>query len=1359
MTELPKAYWFGQVSSGAYSEVPVLCMERSVAAFSAERMEAVWQRLIRRHDMLRAIVRSDGMFEIVEPPPFAIATTDLRQVAPALVEDEVARVHDAVLSRQRPLDSWPLFDVHAVRLPDGTTRMLYAFCTVIFDAFSWFLLERDADALYLDPGAELPPLGKSYAQYVAASAAAEHGPERERATAYWADRLSSLPRGPSLPVPSAPHGERPERVRRWHHSEFRLRPDQAAGLKQTARALGLSKYSLATAVFAEAIATWSKSRHFVLTLLVQARPGEYASVLGNFGSTIALEVDFRGPRSFRQRARELHRRFLSDLEHRAASGIYVSREINRLSGRPPSASFPVAFSSFWNGSDDRASDKASCLGSYVRRRLRVPDVSLDVGMVEHPDGSVICRLDARADLFRDGFLDDLEETFRRLLVELARGGDVAERIRPVGAPERDLALVGRINRTEAPLDDRLLHELFLEQAARRPADIAVISPERTLSYGELERRSAALAHRLRALGVGPGQLVAVPMVRGWQQAVAVLAIHRAGAAYVPIDLALVPHERILHIFRHAEVRIAITQPDAAGAIDWPADTTILTVEDAGEAPAGAGVAPEQAWPRQRPDDIAYVIYTSGSTGLPKGVTIDHRGAVNTVLDINRRFAVGERDRVLALSSLGFDLSVWDLFGTFAAGGVLVMPPASERVDPAEWARAGREHGVTIWNSVPKLLEMTIENIGERRELWPDTVRLAMLSGDWIPLSLPDRARALAGALEVVSLGGATEASIWSIYFPIGAIDPGWASIPYGRPLTNQTFHVLDDALAQRPVWVTGELCIGGVGLAKGYWRDDDKTRASFVAHPETGERLYRTGDLGRYLPDGNIEFLGREDSQIKVRGYRVELGEIKSVIAKLPGVRDAFVLARDAAAQRAHERRHTPDSPPAQPSDRSADKQLVAYVVAEPGGAPGGAIDLGELRSQVAEKLPEYMVPTFFVALSPSQVPRSSNGKVNLRDLPPPEEVLDTHHGATHRAPSDALELSLHALFASVLGIDELGVDDSFFELGGDSVTLVRVLSRIRKEHGREISVASFALDPRVSSIARLLREPPERAAERAAERALVVLRREGPRTPLFLIHPVGGSGLAYLGLARHVAQVRPIYALQSRGLETDEPPRTTIEDMAAAYVAEIQAVQPRGPYLLGGWSLGGTVAFEVAGQLYERGELARVLMIDTWAPQGSAAAPAAEAVLLAWFRRDAAQVSDLVPGTRDHAAEAHRSGALPPAMARRFAVYCANSRALRAYVPRARPVRVALIRAASVPASFADHPALRDPLLDDRALGWAPLTSLPIELRSAAGDHYTMFAADHIASLATRVDEIVAMFEGEGREISHDDPRRPFAR
>ncbi|HEY0606683.1 MAG TPA: amino acid adenylation domain-containing protein, partial [Herpetosiphonaceae bacterium] len=436
-----------------------------------------------------------------------------------------------------------------------------------------------------------------------------------------------------------------------------------------------------------------------------------------------------------------------------------------------------------------------------------------------------------------------------------------------------------------------------------PEQTAVITTTRTLSYADLSRRATELGHWLRERGARPNTLVAVVMEKGWEQVVAALGVLESGAAYLPIDPSL-PAERLHYLLDHGQVALALTQSWLDPQLAWPNNIQRLCVDT-----LALGERAEQPLqPAQQPTDLAYVIYTSGSTGLPKGVMIDHRGAVNTILDLNARFGVAPRDRVLALSSLSFDLSVYDIFGLLAAGGAIVMPDAAALRDPRHWAQLLSRERVTIWNSVPALMEMFVEYVAERPALHPELLRLVMLSGDWIPLTLPDRIKTLSPNIALWSLGGATEASIWSILYPIERVDPGWKSIPYGRPMLNQQFHVLSESFEPAPTWVPGQLYIGGIGLAQGYWRDPEKTAASFITHPRTGERLYRAGDLGRYLPDGNIEFLGREDFQLKIQGYRIELGEIEAALAQHRLVRSAVVNAV---------------------GERQGSKRLVAYVVPE----------------------------------------------------------------------------------------------------------------------------------------------------------------------------------------------------------------------------------------------------------------------------------------------------------------------------------------------------------------------------------------------------------------------------------------------
>ena len=454
----------------------------------------------------------------------------------------------------------------------------------------------------------------------------------------------------------------------------------------------------------------------------------------------------------------------------------------------------------------------------------------------------------------------------------------------------------------------------------------MIAANGRLTYRELHQKAAALAVHLRSLGARPNQLVAIVTEKGWEQVVGAVAVVLSGAAYLPIEASL-PEHRIHDLLKLGEVRLAVTTSRAA--VGRAEHVTWIPIDDLSRS------VPVELLPTDvcAADDLAYVIFTSGSTGVPKGVKISHRGAVNTIRDINERFRVEPTDRVLALSALGFDLSVYDIFGLLARGGAIVVPDPDLLRDAGYLADLIVRERVTLWNSVPSYCALLVRErarIGRISVIEP--LRLVLLSGDWIPVTLPDRIRKLAPGAQVISLGGATEASIWSIWYPIGVVDPAWVSIPYGRPLTNQQFYVLNDRFEDCPVWVPGELYIGGAGVALGYWGDEALTQARFPLHPVTRERLYRTGDRGRYLPDGNIEFLGREDLQVKVGGHRVEIGEVEAALALQPDVEQAAVVLF---------------------TDDQQQRRLAAFYVLRHGRQAATR----ELRSFLKSRLPEYMVP------------------------------------------------------------------------------------------------------------------------------------------------------------------------------------------------------------------------------------------------------------------------------------------------------------------------------------------------------------------------------------------------------------------
>lgn len=542
--------------------------------------------------------------------------------------------------------------------------------------------------------------------------------------------------------------------------------------------------------------------------------------------------------------------------------------------------------------------------------------------IAEEQGELVFTWNIQEAVFPAGLSEDLvlacAETFARLA-----GQDAWDTLaRVTSLPKWQTAERENVNNTAANLPTTTLCQLVETRAAEHPDAVAVIADDGELSYGEVVAGARRLARHLIALNTAPGTLVGVVIDRVRAQVPAVLGVTLSGAAYLPIDPQW-PAARRAQVLEQGGVRVVVTTPRLRDEAAWPTGIQLVTLDDIEVREQSAG--PLTAGPS--PEDLAYVIFTSGSTGHPKGVMIDHRGAANTIQDINERFQVGPADRVLALSSLSFDLSVYDIFGTLAAGAAVIMPAPGRAHDPEHWSALVEGHGVTIWNSVPALMRVWLD--APAPAVAESTLRVVLLSGDWIPVSLPDAIRASHPRAQVISLGGATEASIWSVMFPIGGVPPEWSRIPYGKPMANQTLHVLDGRLQPCPVWTVGEIFIGGIGVAKGYWADPVRTAERFIVHPTSGECLYRTGDLGRYLPGGDIEFLGREDTQVKINGFRIELDEIAAVLCRQPGVGEAII---------------TVDTNPA-----TDHRQLVAYLLPDDQGEAGAGPDNASVWSKVLE--------------------------------------------------------------------------------------------------------------------------------------------------------------------------------------------------------------------------------------------------------------------------------------------------------------------------------------------------------------------------------------------------------------------------
>ncbi|OEV05742.1 non-ribosomal peptide synthetase [Streptomyces oceani] len=887
LTDVQAAYLLGR--STAYEYGGVAChgyLEVTFPDLDAQRLNTAWQRLVERHDMLRTVVHPDGYQQTLpEITPRPLTVRDLRGAAEEVVSAELSAIRAELSHRFYTPEEWPLYEVRVTHTDDQDILHL-SIDLLIADYRSIQLLLSELNTLYAAPGEELPALEITFRDYVTAERRLTEpdgalASRYDRDRAYWWDRLDDLPAGPELPLRAGAE-DAPARFQREHAV---LGPEEWASLKRRAGAHNLSASGAVLAAYAEVIGRWSRRPHYTLNLTtlnpLPLHP-QVDQLVGDFTSVSLLEVDSTEGETFAQRASTVQDRLWADLDHRLCTGVQVMRELGRRRGRAE-ALMPVVFTSAIGlGEDEVDTGNLLALGELGYGISQTPQVWVDCQVMER-QGSLLINWDIREGVLPHGVAEDAFATFRQLLLDLSASDGAWQTADPVVLPAAQLQSRQAANGTHAPLPEGLLHEHFLGRAVATPADIAVVSEYGELSYQDLLARALSVADELKRRGTKPGELVAVSMEKGAEQVAAVLGTLLADCAYLPIDTSQ-PVARRAAILDDAGVCQTLVQ--SWTSIPAVAGVDLLAVDEL----TPAAVPEALPSPAMSPDDLAYVIYTSGSTGVPKGVAISHRAALNTITDVNRRFSVTGEDRVLGLAHLGFDLSVYDIFGPLSAGGALVLPQADRRDEPSHWSELITNHRVTVWNSVPAQMQILHHYLESGPSAGLSSLRLALLSGDWIPVSLPEQIRNHIPGIELISLGGATEAAIWSIAHPIGKVPADATSIPYGMPLANQSFHILDTRLRPVPEWTPGELYIAGAGLAEGYLGDKAKTEARFINHPGTGERLYRTGDLGRYLPDGVIEFLGREDFQVKVRGHRIELAEVEAAALKHPAVESAAAL-------------------------------------------------------------------------------------------------------------------------------------------------------------------------------------------------------------------------------------------------------------------------------------------------------------------------------------------------------------------------------------------------------------------------------------------------------------------------------------
>jgi mycobactin phenyloxazoline synthetase len=955
--------------------------------------------------MLRVTVLGDGGQRVLperEHPP--VTLVDLRDLGEQQVEAELESLRQRRSHQLLDIEAGQVFDVGLTLHPDGRGRIHLDVDMVAADARSYRVLLADLARCY----AQDTDLGDAseytFARYLAkhevATAAAA---ERDRR--WWSERLEDLPGAPELPMdPKAGDPGRTGRHARWLPPEVRDR------LAERARRHGVTLAMALATAYAEVIGGWSAQSRFLLNVpLFDREPlhPDIGDLVGDFTSSVLLDVDLRERAGFTDRARRLQAQLHERAEHAAFSGVHLLRELTRARGEQVVA--PVVYTSALGLGELFDADVLREFGEPVWIISQGPQVVLDAQVTEL-HGGVLVNWDVRENLLMPGVADAMFAAFGTVLDRLA-DDDEAWRD-PVsdllGADQR--AIRDAVNDTAASFPARCLHEPFFGRAERAPDAPALLWGETgTWSYGELSDRALRVAAALRHHGMRAGDAVAVSLPKGAEQVAAVLGVLAAGGTYLPIGWDQ-PDSRLHRIMSIADSRLIITDRElepggglsaltAATALDWPDRLPAPAVAD----PASTG----------------YLLFTSGSTGEPKGVEVSHAAAMNTIDDLVRRYGVKATDRALGVSAMEFDLSVFDVFGLLSAGGAVVLVREEERKDARDWARLVRDRGVTVLNCVPALLDMLLV-VGKGDGLG-SSLRLVLLGGDWVGVDLPGRLAEQLPDCRFVGLGGTTETAIHSTECEVvdAVVPPHWHAVPYGVPLHNVACRVVDEQGRDRPDWVVGEVWIGGAGVATGYRGDPERTAQKFVT--VDGRRWYRTGDLGRYWRDGTLEFLGRADHQVKLRGYRVELGEVEAALAAQPGARRAVarLLAR-----------------------RGGSLQAVVAADGRLTGLPAREAEAA-LRDGVAALLPGYMIPERIVVLD--ELPLTRNGKPDRKAI---ATLLDRHTegGATGPVePRTALETVLLTAWRQTLGEVSLGIEDEFLASGGDSVLATRIVANLRE--------------------------------------------------------------------------------------------------------------------------------------------------------------------------------------------------------------------------------------------------------------------------------------------------------------------------
>jgi amino acid adenylation domain-containing protein len=1307
---------------------------------NVEVLQQTLDAIVAHNEVLRTnFIAQDGIpLQLInEPKSVELMVIDLRDCPETerttqverLLEDEVQRPFNlasdlmlrACLLQLSPQEHILLLVMHHIASDEWSISILFEQLTTLYQAF----LEGKPNPL-----AKMPIQYADFAQWQREWLSGE---VIENQINYWKQNLAGAT--PVLELPTD-RPRSPVQTYRGAKQSFVLPQSLCAALHTVSQQEGVTLFMTLLAAFQTLLYRYTAQEDILVGSPIPGRNlPDTKQLIGLFVNTLVLRTDMSGNPSFRQLLQRVRSLAMSAYAQQDLPFEKLVEELQLERSLSYHPLFQVMF----------------VLMDSARQTLYLPGLTSTTFDLDNVTSRFDLTLSIKetedelqgwweynTDLFDAATITRMIGHFQTLLDSIVANPQQQISELPLLTAAERHQLLFEWNDTQADYpQNKCIHELLEQQVERNPDTVAVVFENQQVSYQELNSRANQLAHYLKTLGVGSDVLVGICVERSIEMVVGLLGILKAGGAYVPLDPTY-PKERSRFMLQNSQPRVFLTQEFLKTELpEIKAQVVCLDTDWHLIAPQSEENLNQTATTA----NLAYVIYTSGSTGTPKGVKVTHGNLCHYAQAMGLALGITAEDVYLHTASIAFSSSVRQLMVPLASGATVTVATSEQRKDPRALFAGIKQHHVTVIDIVPSYWRNCVHTLiglepGTSQALLDNKLRLIVSASEPLLSDVPTQwTFGFKHGARLINMFGQTETCGIVATYPIPAQEDERVKIvPLGRPIPNTQIYLLDSHMQPVPIGVPGEMHIGGVGLAQGYLNRPELTDDKFIPNPfiqEQGARMYKTGDLARFLPNGNIEFLGRGDYQVKIRGFRIELGEIEAVLSQHPSIVQTVVIAYE----------HIP-----------GDKRLVAYVVLN----QHTTATISELRRFLKEKLPEYMVPSVFVLLE--ALPLTPSGKVNRSALPAPEQVLQEPE-ATFVAPRDNLEQKLLQIWEEVLGIQPIGIMDNFFDLGGHSLLAIRLFALIEKKFAKKLPLATLFQSNTVESLAKILRQGEEKALgnqvlsrlgenkSKTSWSSLVEIQPTGSKPPLFCIHPLGGETLCYRNLARHLGSEQPVYGLQPIGLDGKQPHHTRIEDMASHYIQEIQTIQPNGPYFLLGWSFGGFIVYEMAQQLYSQGEKVALLgMIESIRPGYYKRSPFLIRVFLHLyniFRRGPAYIWQKAVGWTKQGkyeiqqiykrylnAAQHVLDITPhlPENDEHLKVIGANLQALDEYIFQVYPGQITLFRTSDENR----YEAIGEKY--DPQLGWGDIITGGIDMNYIPGSHLTVMEEPHVQVIAEQL-------------------------